>query len=235
MWLATCRLLYLLFVPGVVPAGLRAQGLQGDADAVAMAHRMMDTMGGHVVWTRAVALEVHEEAYPIAFKAPEKLQLWRMLREPSLWGHGESPERTRTFAFTATQGWARVNGQVTMLSEDEVLTWRRRWPANIYVMYHRLARRDPALLIVKQGDQRFEVHDGATRQRLCSFVVNAAGEIVKWITDSEEWVYGPLTEFGGVKMPAWGARVDGVHRFRYTLVRLSTVLPTISLDPPRSR
>src|SRR5262245_2483026 len=71
-------------------------------------------------------------------------------------------------------------------------------------MYHRLAREDAQLWLVKEQERRFAALDERTGEKLCAFEVTAGGAILRWSaafgTDAEEWVYGPLADFGPLRI-----------------------------------
>ncbi len=224
----------LLVLAGASPAG--AQSMQGDPDALAIAQTMIERMGGSAIWARATTMNTIEEAHAASRRLPTRSESWRWLDEPTIWGHTQSEETDRYFASTAKAGWRLTDGTLTHLTDVEMQEWRGRWRGNLYVMYHRLAKQDPRLRLAREGGRRVGVHDAQTAERLCWFEVSASGEITKWGAafggESEEWVYGPLADFGPIRMPAWGARVDGTYRFRYLSVSLSSGLPLGVLGGP---
>jgi hypothetical protein len=239
---ATVRLVILgpLLVSVLSTArGTAGQGLRGDAEAVAMARTMIERLGGAAPWARATTLHVVEEVHRPNLRLPYRSETWRSLREPSIWGRGQSAEIDRAFARTRSAGWNLNGGTLTLLSEMELRQWVGYWPRNVYVMYHRLAREDPLLWLVKAGERRFAVLDARGGEKLCEFEVTAAGDPVRWSasfgTEAEEWIYGPLVDFGPIRMPAWGTRLQDSYRFYYRAVALSNAPPPVSFDPPRNR
>ena len=214
-------------------------GLKGEPGAIALARTMIERMGGRKIWAAAAALHVVEEAQRDEYATPARAEMWRDVRSARLWGRTTSTTFDRQFAFTSTSGWRLDAGTVTPLSDVEVVEWRGRWRGNIYVMYHRLAAEDSVLRIDRDGPRRFSVYDATTGEKLSTFGVNAGGDITYWSLSfgraSEEWVYGPLTDFGTIRMPAWGARTDGSYRFRYVSVTLSNTPPPVSFDAPAAK
>jgi hypothetical protein len=229
----------LLVSAGLSPREARAQGLQGDVEAVALARAMIERMGGRGPWAEAVTLYVVEEVHRPDVRLPYRSESWRSLREPNIWWRSRSSEIDRLFARTRTRGWSLQDGTFTVLNDAQLRQWVGYWPRNIYVMYHRLAREDPTLRLVKEQGRRFVVLDARSGERLCAFEVTAGGEILRWSaafgTDAEEWIYGPLVEFGPVRMPAWGVRLHDAYRFYYREVKLSSAPPPVSFDPPPRR
>jgi hypothetical protein len=220
-----------------MPALAAAQRLRGDAEAIAMARTLIDRMGGHTVWGRATTLHVIEEVHRPDVRLPYRSESWRSFTEPSIWGRSQSSEIDRGFARTRTGGWTADGAAIRMLSDLEHRRWLGYWPRNIYVMYHRLAVEDSTLWLVRRAGRRFAALDARTAENLGEFEVSLAGDLVRWstafATENEEWIYGPLTAFGPIRMPAWGARLGDGYRFSYREVTLSETPPPISFDPPR--
>jgi hypothetical protein len=230
----------LILIPSIaLPHSAMNQGLRGEQEAIAMARTMIQQMGGSKLWAEATTLHIVEEVHRPNVRLPYRSETWRGLREPAIWGRGHSSEINRTFARTPTQGWNLFDGTMTRLSEMEIRQWAGSWPRNVYVMYHRLAREDSRLWLVKEQERRFAVLDERSGEKLCSFEVTVGGAILRWSaafgTNIEDWIYGPLTDFGPIRMPAWGVRLQDGYRFYYREVTLSGSPPPVSFDPPMSR
>jgi hypothetical protein len=220
----------------IVAAAQSPPGMRGEQEAIAMARTMMDRMGDRKLWSQSTTLHIVEEVHRASGTSPARSESWRLLREPSIWWQSVSDAGTRSFAYTQHQGWTSADGRITPASAFDVRQWQGRWPRNVYVMYHRLAREDSSLWLVRDGERRFLVLDANTGERLCSFEVSGAGDIVRWTasfgTDAEEWIYGPLKTFGRVRMPDWGVRLHDNYRFYYRSVELSASPPPVSFEPP---
>lgn len=230
----------MLSMPTNAPSrNVQNQGLRGDPEAVAMARAMIQQLGGSKLWAEATTLYIIEEVHRPNVRLPYRSETWRSLREPAIWFRAQSTEINRNFARTATQGWNLNNGTLTRMNERELRQWNGYWPRNIYVMYHRLAREESQLWLVKEQERRFAVLDERTGEKLCAFEVTVAGAILRWSaafgTDVEEWIYGPLTDFGPLRMPAWGVRLQDNYRFYYREVTLSKTAPPVSFEPPRAQ
>ena len=103
-------------------------------------------------------------------------------------------------------------------------------------MYHRLARRDETLELVSTGERSFSVKDAATGAPLGDFKISLEGGPLVWSSGSGEddvtYVYGPLADFEGIRLPAWGSQLDGSWRFNYVGARLTNEAPDVSFDIP---
>ena len=202
-----------------------AQGLRGDDDAVAMARRLIDRLGGAERWGRVRALHIVEEVHRADMAEPYRSESWRSLREPSIWFQAAPGGRRRAFARTVSGGWEVRGDSITSLPAADLRRWRGYWPRNIYVMFGRLAREDSLLELSTLGDRRFAVVDAVGGERLGEFELTIDGDLLRWSTafglESEEWIYGPLIAFGSVRMPAWGVRLRDGYRFYYREVTAS--------------
>jgi hypothetical protein len=229
-----------ILIATCLPLGeTRGQGLQGDREAIAMARTMIQRLGGSKLWSEATTLYVVEEVHRPNLRHPYRSETWRNFREPAILYRSHSSEVRRSFARTSTQGWNLLDGKLTRMSERELRQWSGSWARNIYVMYHRLAREDSQLWLTKEQERRFVVIDERTREKLCTFEVTAGGDVLRWSaafgTDVEDWLYGPVIDFGPLRMPAWGVRLQDAYRFYYREVTLSKTPPPVSFDPPVSR
>jgi hypothetical protein len=126
-------------------------------------------------------------------------------------------------------------GTVTIRGDIERRQWESACPGNVYVACARLAREDPTLWLASVGPRQFQLWDGRTGVPPCEFEVAARGDPVRWtrlLGGEERWIYGPLTDFGPTRMPAWGVRLGDAYRLYYRAVTLSDSIPTVSFDPP---
>jgi hypothetical protein len=218
------------------PRSVGGQQLRGDPDAIALARVMIGRMGDPALWASASTLHVIEEVHRPDVRTPYRSETWRSLVEPRIWYRGRPGGTERTFARTPDGGWDLRGGVLRRSSNLELRRWLGYWPRNVYVMYHRLAREDSTLWLVKTSERRFAVLDAGSDEKLCEFEVTAAGELLRWSAsfglETEEWIYGPLVDFGPIRMPAWGTRLQDGYRFYYRAVTLSDSTPPVSYDPP---
>jgi hypothetical protein len=220
------------------PADAQAFAPASDKEAVSMARAMVATLGGKEAWASARWLYVREEAYYTSRKQPVVAEFWRRFDEPGYWVRNTSPEFSRRAAYTRTGAWRELDGVVTDLTREQHQNSIGFWYREPYTMYHRLAREDASLRLVKsaQGTNRFEVLDDSTGEDLCWFEVDGNGAVTKWAarfgTTSVEYVYGPLKSFGKIRMPAWGTLVEGPFRFYYTAAELHTDAPKPPFERP---
>ena len=216
---------------------LDAQGMKGDTAAITLARRLIERMGGAEQWSKANWIYARERASYAQFDSTADAEFWRRTDAPAQWVRVRSAQIDRLGAWTATSGWDYRDGQLTVKDRaamQSVLGW---WPGEIYVMYVRLARNDPKLRLVASPPRSFTVLDDDTGENLGEFHVSASGELVRWVrrhgTNAVDYIYGPLKQFGPIRVPDWGALTSGAFRFYYTDFRLSERAPAdISFTPP---
>lgn len=228
----------VLAVFAAVPIDVSAFAPASDPDAVRMARAMMAAMGDRRLWVNATWLYVQESAHYAARPGAHTAEYWRRFDAPGYWGRVEGPAFSSRSAFDRTGGWVFRNGVLTELSRERLQEQVGWWPREIYTMYHRLAKEERSLRLhtVPANPRRFLVLDDATGEDLCWFEVGGDGAIAKWFTrfgtTEVEYLYGPLKQFGPIRMPAWGALVDGSFRFFYDAAELRASPPAAPFPRP---
>lgn len=197
---------------------------QESDQAIAAANRLIDSVGGRTVWAKARSLYVKELAFPRRIQGPVTAEFWRDLEQPAYRSHLTGPGLDRVEVRDEKRGWRVRNGQFSWMTQEQLRTEAAGWRQEPYTIYHRLARRDPALRLELTAENQLEIFD-QSGHKLCWFVLDAAGAPIKWgnIFDGRvnEHLYGPVKRFGEFKMPAWGTSTDGSWRFEYVEIRLS--------------
>jgi len=180
---------------------------------------MLEGLGGREVWASARTLYVRERAFPASLDEPITAEFWRDLEIPAYRSLIEGASIRRETRWSEKGGWVIRNGVRSELTEDDIRTNISEWRQEPYVMYHKLAIRDSSLHLKLVDDNRLEIFDGENGKLLCWFVVDASGALLIWGNYYEgkvsEHVYGPLRDFGRVRMPAWGTSTTGSWRFEY--------------------
>lgn len=198
-------------------------GLQGSAEAIAAAERLIESVGGHEVWTSARSLYVRERVWAPRYIGELDAHYQRDLEVPANYGRITGPTLRRESAYDATTGWVMRNDTLRILPEAEVAAEAAGWAQEPYRIYRRLARRDPGIRVALIDGDRLEVYEAATDHQLCWFVLDAGGGPLRWgnIYNGavNEHVYGPLADFGPFRMPRWGTSTTGSWRFEYVEMR----------------
>lgn len=211
--------------------------LQGDEEAVALANRMLETLGGRDVWAQARTIKVELHGYYAREQEPWDETYWMDLETPS--GRFELKGATvdRIIAWTPKAGWELERDNLEPFSEDRHSFELEYWRRQPVVIFHRIASGTPEIRVAMgTNEYRFDVFDAQTDELLAQFAVNQKGEPIKWgsaIGDREfEHVFGPLGEFDGFRLPRWGATITGVWRYEHVAASLSPAAPAVSFEPP---
>lgn len=207
--------------------------LRGDPAAILLAERMIERLGGRDRWSSAKSLHIVEESYSAGADEPTRDVYRRDLIRPRI--RADYPEGP--LIITSTGSWRSDGGKVIRWDETRNRNFARNWGSNIYVLYRRLAAKDPAIEIRLEQERSFAVFEGGLK--IAVFETTRGGAPVRWRrfaaaqpgVVSEEWIYGPLQQFGQMSFPAWGARIDGGERFYYREVHLDRVALPDSLFP----
>ena len=229
VWLAALSLL----LPTVAAAQATSSTMAGTPEALAAADRLVEQVGGREVWARARSLRVVERVHHSQYGGPIRAEYSRDLVRPARHARLEGPGLQREDAWDATSGWAVRDGVVSDLAPDRLSAEVAGWAQEPYRVYRLLATRDPGVRVSLADGNRLVVHyaDGRT---LCWFVLDSSGAPMKWgnVWDGRinEAIYGPLTQFGALRMPAWGTSVDASWRFEYVEASVSDAPLTL---PPR--
>jgi len=237
---AILAILAAMSISGMLtPSYAQETRLQGEPEAVALAERMIERLGGAAVWARTRTLHLVYEGWRTEPDEPVIERAWRDLTRPAerIEFEGRSFEYVRVFSEDA--GWHSRNGEVAPLPEDQVAASRAFWPRDFYTMIRRLAVADQALHLRLVAPRRviIEAHDGS---ELCWWEIDRTGQPIRWGSrdgdEALEYVYLPVRSFGNVNFPAGGAATDGFWRFVYTTVDVSPAAMPLSREmPPRPR
>ena len=200
-------------------------GLRGDPAAIADAEAMVDAMGGMALWRELQSVHfVHEWdifSRPDIYLENEILDL----TGPRSYVTMESEIYRRVRAYSPEHRyWNIVNGEFSYASDDAFEKAMERAPYSIY----RLAR------AIARGDSSYHVQFGPMRDmpetQALEFsgpdneihgwiLLNTRKEPVVWATTQYSYSFGPLKQFGNLRVPNWA--VTGGGRVRYEMVSLT--------------
>jgi hypothetical protein len=198
-------------------AGDPAAAQRGPADALAAAEKLLDSVGGRTVWARRL-LVVHERGYLRSGETIE-LRIERDLEANTRHTRGRTPTRELVEWISPQGAWTARNGEATEQTIVERAVNLQGLRQEPYSIYHRLARRDPALRFeLRDAGRTLHVFDLDERP-LCWFELDAAGRLTSWGNhwngSAVQHRYGPTVPRGPVQLPAFGAAQDGSFRFEY--------------------
>lgn len=217
--------------------GSEAQ-LRGDTEAVAAVARMIEALGGAELWVAARTLELDYRARSKSVEGVVVERAWRDLTRPEQRIEIEHSEAEFAVVATETNGWRIEDGRATEWDRDAVARHRIFWPKDFYTLLRRLAVGDPDLWVEQFGEDEPVIVFSESMGELGWWDIADDGDIERWGTvDQGEplaYVYGPIRDFGdGLRLPAWGASLDGSWRFEYTRAALrATGIDPLQLTPP---
>ena len=220
-----------------VPVGAR-DDMKGDADALKVARGIVQAIGGKDVWASMRSLYVREFALTPSIPGQLVEEVWRDLEQPRerYEVRGEGLESIRV--WQSSGGWWKHSRRgFRDLTREEIIEAEAFWPGDVYIMYHRLAKEDPALSVALDDDGLLQIsEDGVSRGW---FQVNVSGEPIRWGlgtgTESVEYVFGPLKAFGNINFPAWGSATNASWRYWYTDVIPSNAPADFDVEPPQGK
>lgn len=221
------------------PGNSDAAVLTGDPEAVALAERMLGTLGGRDVWADARVIEVKLRGYYAREHEPWNETFWMDLDKPNGRFELRGGDVDRTIAWTPEGGWELANGEIETFDEERHSFELDYWKRQAVVVFHRLAKGEGIRVANGDNEFRFDVFDAASDELLAQFAVNVKGEPTKWgakIGEREfEQVLGPLESYGKLRLPRWGATLSAVWRFEHQHVALSPDPISVSLEPPKPK
>jgi len=113
---------------------------------------------------------------------------------------------------------------------------RAFWKRDMFRMFHLIAAQDPGIELRLNGEHRLEVYERGGQELLRWFRLNLRSEPVLWgasVGDgSLEFMFGPLEQYGHIRVPRWGGFADGSWRFDMLDARGSIQAQQVSYEPP---
>jgi hypothetical protein len=220
--------------------GQEQNGLRGDHDAIDDAEAMVERMGGMDIWSALESVHfVHDWdifSRPDRYRENEILDL----SGPRSYVTMDSEIYRRVRAYSPEHRyWNVVNGEFSYATDGAYAAAMERAPFSIYRIARGIAR----------GDSYYRVDfgpmpdmEGATALEFRGpddeihgwILLNVRKEPVVWATTQYAYAFGPLAQFGNLRVPDWA--VTGGGRVRYEMVSLvgSTEPPDSALFAPPS-
>jgi hypothetical protein len=215
------RIVCILAIFFVLPGTAKSQEEMRDPWQVA--ERLLESLGGQERWAGIEALYVREIAWPSGIDGPVTAEFWRGLSQPEYRSLFVGENLQRATYWSPASGWRERDGVRAGISRQDLESEIADWRQEPYVMYHKLAVRDQGLELRIPEPDRLEIYDSESGALLCWFVVDMAGALLRWGNyyrgEIHEHVYGPIRQFGELRMPAWGTSTTGNWRFEYRDVR----------------
>lgn len=227
----------LIFCQQLCLAQDEPKGVRGDSVAIAEAEAMVRAMGGMWIWGQLESLHfvyVWHPWYRIdSYVEDEILDL----TGPRSWVQEKSEVHNKIRAYSPEyKYWTLVNGEFKYGSEEDLANALERAPYSIYRLARAISIGDPNLEIrFGPGDiphsRRLEFYDkdGVLHGWI---ILNMKREPLVWATTQYRYTFGPLKQFGNLRVPNWGVYENGVTFFEMISVVGDNKAPDLSLFKP---
>ncbi|MHA7870780.1 MAG: hypothetical protein ACX939_00365 [Hyphococcus sp.] len=212
--------------------------LNGDPQAIALAEKMIDRLGGPEIWSSTRTLYVEYEGWRGDVSEPVVERAWRDLAEPRQKIVFERRSAEVVWVITPDASWLEHSSRgLIKQTEDEHRNNLDFWNYDFYTILYNLARGDERLTLSLEEPQTVRM-TGPGGADWGWFEIDQTGQPIRWGApdgdDALEYVYGPVKAFGNINFPAWGTASNGFWRFDYTDVDVSRHPLDIDLTPPDS-
>jgi len=216
-----------------------AKGLRGDSAAIAEAEAMVETMGGMEIWAQLKSVHFVHQWYPWyrtdSYVENEILDL----TGPRSWVERKSEIYHKVRVYSPEgKYWSITNGEFAYASDEVFESSMTRAPFNFYRLVKAIATGDPFYEIrFGEGDiaqtRQLEFYgpDGVLRGWV---ILNARNEPLVKATTAYRYTFGPMKQFGNLRVPAWGVYGKGFTRFEMISLTGSDQPPDSSLFLPPS-
>ena len=226
----------VLLLPCVLTASAQQSStLRGDPAAIADAIAMVETMGGAKTWCGLDSLHfVHE--WDVVNRTDRYLENEILdLTGPRSYVKMESEGYERIRAYSPEHRyWSVQDGKFSYGDDESLANAMERAPYNLY----RLARQ----IGCGKGapEIRFGAMEGLPRPPALEFVddegiargwivLNARKEPIIWATTQYVYVFGPLRQFGALRLPDWATTSEGLVRYEMVSLEGSGDAPDLTL------
>ncbi len=223
-------LLILPLVAMPISAEVDTGGIRGEPEAIAAAEAMVEAMGGMNIWAQLRSLHFVHDWSPHyrtdIYRENEILDL----TGPRSWVDMRSEVYHRVRAYSPEHSyWNVINGEFGYAKEERFQAAMNRAPFSIYRIARGIALGDPYYEVAfAEGDipgSRQLEFRGPDGNRGGFIILNARHEPIVWATNEYRYTFGPMKQFGNLRVPNWAIYDNGGTR--YEMVSL-----TGSHEPP---
>jgi len=212
-------------------------GVRGDPAAIAEATAMVENMGGMAIWARLKSVHFVHRWDPWhrvdSYVEDEILDL----TAPRSWVKMESEIYHKVRAYSPEHKyWSVSDGKFSYSPEETLEKAMERAPFSIYRIARGIAIGDPTYEIrFGKGDipstTRLEFYgpDGVLGGWI---ILNARREPIVWATTQYRYTFGPMKQFGNLRVPNWAVYENGITRYEMISLRGSDQAPDPSLFIP---
>jgi hypothetical protein len=215
----------------------KKEGVRGDPEAIADAEAMVETMGGMEIWAQLKSVHFVHEWYPWhrvdAYIENEILDL----TAPRSWVDMKSEIHYRVRAYSPEHKyWSVLDGEFSFADEGRLENALERAPYSIYRIARAVAIGDPSYEIrFGEGDipeaRRLEFY-GLDGKMHGWIILNARKEPIVWATTQYRYTFGPMKQFGNLRVPDWAVYENGVTRYQMISLVGSNQVPDEKLFMP---
>jgi hypothetical protein len=215
----------------------RAKGVRGDSLAIAEAEAMVETMGGMEIWAQLKSVHFVHRWYPW-YRVDSYLENEILdLTGPRSWVEEKSEVHHRIRAYSPEHKyWSITNGEFAQGSEESFENAMERAPFSIYRIARGIAFGDPYYEVrFGSGDipnsRRLEFYgpDGIMHGWI---ILNFRSEPLVWATTQYRYTFGPMKQFGNLRVPNWAVYENGVTMYEMISLTGSNEPPDSSLFAP---
>ena len=213
------------------------KGVRGDSIAIAELEAMVNTMGGIEIWSQLKSVHfVHRWFFwdRSSYLENEILDL----TGPRSWVTMKNETYSRLRAYSPEHKyWNVINGEFGYSSEQAFNNAMERAPYSIYRIARAIAIGDSNYM-VKFGEEEFP---GARKLELYSLdnkyhgyiVLNANKEPLVWATTQYKYTFGPMAQFGNLRVPNWAVTANGAVTYEMvSLIGDNKLLDSTLFMPP---
>ena len=217
-------------------------GVRGDPLAIAEAEAMVATMGGMDIWAQLKSVHFVHRWHPW-YRTDSYLENEILdLTGPRSWVEMKSEVYHRVRAYSPEHKyWSVLNGEFAFAPEETFQNAMERAPYSIYRIARAIAIGDPSYEVrFGEGDiprtRRLEFYgpDGMLHGWI---IVNARKEPLVWATTQYRYTFGPMKQFGNLRVPNWSVYENGITMYEMVSLTGSNQPPdtTLFLPPPEFR
>jgi hypothetical protein len=134
--------------------------------------------------------------------------------------------------------WNIIDGEFAYTNENDFHAAMERAPYSLYRIARAVAIGDPSYEIKLGGEEfpgarRLEIY-GPDGNRHGYVVLNAKKEPLVWATTQYKYTYGPMKQFGNLRVPNWGVTAEGAVTYEMISLVGDNQLPSPDLFIPPS-
>lgn len=198
-----------------------------------MVDMLLNQVGGRDVWAELEMIHLKETTWFMQLDEAVEQEIWVDLTSPRVRFHLKSTSMDRVRAHTDMAGWGLLeSGKYYEFTPERLKNDVEEWNIGMYRTLMRLARNDKEIKTSVEHSSRLVVSD-SDGQQLCWFELGANGRPLSWDNGSSKNLFGPMKQFGEIRMPAWGVSEDGSWNFEYLVFEPVKDPSTITFDSPR--